>query len=68
MMKRMTSALSLSALLLGTTLCFTGCEANKGPGEKMDESIDRGANNVKDAITPAGPVEKAGRAVDDAVK
>ena len=31
-------------------------------------SIDKGVQNAKDAINPPGPTEKAGRALDEAVK
>jgi len=51
--------IALSAL---TFAAFTGCE--KGPAEKMGTSIDRGVDKVRDTVSPAGPGEKAGRAVD----
>jgi len=39
----------------------------KGPAEKAGESIDKAAENVKDAVDPKGPVEKAGEKVDNAM-
>ena len=39
----------------------------KGPAEKMGESLDRAAENVKDAVDPKGPIEKAGEKVDKAL-
>ncbi len=56
--------MTLVALTLGT---FTGCE--KGPAEKAGASIDKGVDNIKDAVNPpSGPGEKAGRAIDRATK
>jgi hypothetical protein len=66
MTKRTTSAFALSSLLLGSMVFLTGCET-KGPAENAGASIDRGAQNVKDAVVPPGPGEKAGRAVDRTV-
>lgn len=43
-----------------------GCEP-KGPAQKAGEAVDRGVQDVKDAIDPPGPVEKAARSVDRAV-
>jgi len=53
------TALTLSAL--------TGCE--QGPAEKAGSKIDKGIENVQDAVNPpSGPGEKAGRAIDRATK
>jgi hypothetical protein len=48
-------------------VAFAGCES-KGPAEKAGESIDKGIQNAKDAVNPPGAGEKAGRAVDNALK
>jgi hypothetical protein len=57
----------LAALLIGAVAPFTGCEAEKGPAEKVGAAVDRSVQDAKDAVTNAGPGEKAGRAVDKAV-
>jgi len=54
-------------VMLGALAAFAGCE-DKGPVEKAGESIDKGVQDVKDAVNPPGPVEKAGRTVDKAIK
>lgn len=56
------SALALSALAPMMTSC-----REKGPGEKVGESLDRAADDVKDAVNPKGPIEKAGEKVDKAL-
>lgn len=57
------------ACVLGGLIAFgAGCEAEKGPGEKAGESVDKAVQKAKDAVDPAGPAEKAGRAVDDTIK
>jgi hypothetical protein len=67
--KRPKNLLSLlAALMFGVVVPFTGCEAEKGPGQKAGEAVDKGVRDVKDAVTNPGPGEKAGRAVDDIVK
>ena len=53
----------LATLLLGAVAAFAGCES-KGPAERAGENIDKGVQDVKDAINPPGPVEKTGRSVD----
>jgi len=58
----------LVALLFGLLVPFTGCEAEKGPGEKAGAAVDKGVQNVKEAVTNPGPGEKAGREVDKAIK
>jgi len=58
--------LRASAPLFGAIVSLVGC-ASKGPGERAGESIDRGVQNVKDAVNPAGPAQKVGRAVDRTV-
>ncbi len=69
MNKRPKNLLSLlAALMFGVVVSFTGCEAEKGPGQKAGEAVDKGVRDVKDAVTNPGPGEKAGRAVDNAVK
>jgi hypothetical protein len=55
------------AMILGLAIvALAGCE-NKGPAQRAGASVDRGVQDVKDAVNPPGPVEKAGRAVDRAV-
>jgi hypothetical protein len=56
----------LASLLVGAALFCTGCES-KGPAEKAGESIDKGIENVKDAVNPKGPAEKAGENIDKAL-
>ena len=53
-------------LLAAFTIVGVGCET-KGPAEKAGESIDKGVQNAKDAVTPPGNVEKAGREVDKVI-
>jgi hypothetical protein len=53
--------------LAGAFMTFAGCES-KGPAEQAGQSIDKGIQDVKDAVNPPGPVEKAGREVDKALK
>jgi len=60
---RMSPLASLAALLLVAVVVFAGCES-KGPAEKAGESIDKGIQDAKDAVTPPGPTEKVGREVD----
>ena len=64
--KRTNLVRPFAGLLLGAAVAFTGCEA-KGPVQREGASIDKGVQNVKDAINPPGPVEKAGRSVDKAL-
>ncbi len=54
-------------VMLGAVAAFAGCES-KGPAEKAGESIDKGVQDVKDAVNPPGAGEKAGRELDKAVK
>jgi len=46
--------------------CLASCR-EKGPAEKVGESVDKAIEDVKDAVDPKGPVEKAGEKVDDAL-
>jgi hypothetical protein len=57
----------LAALFLLSVVGLAGCEESKGPVQKAGESVDKGVQNVKDAVVPPGPVEKAGRSVDKAL-
>jgi hypothetical protein len=54
-------------VVLGALAGFAGCE-DKGPAEKAGASVDKGVQDVKDAVNPPGPGEKAGREVDKALK
>jgi hypothetical protein len=54
-------------MMLGALTAFAGCES-KGPAEQAGASIDKGVQDAKDAVNPPGAGEKAGRAVDKAVK
>jgi hypothetical protein len=56
-----------AALLLGAFVSFAGCES-EGPAEKAGKSVDKGIQNVKDAVNPPGPAEQAGRNLDKALK
>ena len=67
MKSRMIWAGRVLSLVIGSGgMMLSGCQ-NKGPAEQAGENIDKGMQNVKDAVVPAGPGEKAGRAVDRAV-
>lgn len=61
-----TSTLKLAALIVPIFALGVGCDS-QGPAERAGERIDRGLENVKDAVDPPGPLEKAGREVDKAV-
>jgi len=68
MSKRRTNRIAfLAAMVVGALASLAGCE-DKGPAEKAGASIDKGVQNVKDAVNPPGPGEKAGREVDKALK
>jgi hypothetical protein len=58
---------TLAAVLFVAFASVVGCES-KGPAERAGESIDKGVQNVKDAVNPPGPTEKAGRAIDGVLK
>ena len=64
--KRISRSSCFTVLLLGAFAVFVGCET-KGPAQRAGESVDKGVQKAKDAINPPGPVEKAGRKVDDAL-
>jgi hypothetical protein len=57
----------LACVLSGAIALGTGCEAEKGPGQKAGEAVDNAAQKASDAITQPGPGEKAGRAADKAL-
>ncbi len=63
---RMVQSGRVFSLVVCAAALLSGCES-KGPAERTGEKIDQGVQNVKDAVVPAGPGEKAGRAVDRAV-
>jgi len=63
---RVVSVVSMT-MMFGALAAFGGCES-KGPAEKAGEQIDQGIQNAKDAVNPPGAGEKAGRAVDKALK
>lgn len=63
MKMRMTRAVRRSVVLAGAVALFAGCE-NKGPAEQAGANVDKGLRNVKDAVSPPGPGEKVGRALD----
>lgn len=50
------------ALAAGLSAC-----KKKGPAEEAGESLDKAAENIKDAVNPKGPAEKAGEKVDKAL-
>lgn len=64
--QRMSRFLAPATLLLSAVVGFTGCES-KGPAQQAGETIDKGVQSAKDAVNPPGPVEKAGRAADEAL-
>jgi hypothetical protein len=39
----------------------------RSPMENVGHEMDKAGESIKDAVTPDGPVEKAGKKVDDAV-
>jgi len=45
-------------------LILAGCH-KEGPAEQAGKSIDKAGQSVKDAIDPPGPLQKAGRAIDN---
>ncbi len=51
-------------VLSAIALTMAGC---KGSAQKVGQGIDSAAENVRDAITRPGPVEKAGRSIDRAI-
>ena len=57
-----------AALLFATIIpmAMTGCES-EGPAENAGEKIDQAGQDLKNAVNPQGPGEKAGAAVDDAL-
>ena len=52
-------------LLFAAAIGLAGCR-EKGPGEKVGESMDDFKDDVADTFDPKGPMEKAGRAIDRA--
>src|ERR1044071_620256 len=65
MQARQITTLVISGFL-GATLLFTGC-AQKGPAQRAGEHRGRAIENRRDAVTPPGPAEKAGRSLDRAM-
>ena len=59
----MKNAILLSACLFSAIAPMTSCR-EKGPAEKIGESIDKAADDLKDAVDPKGPGEKAGEKID----
>lgn len=57
----------LGLVAIGGLTVSTGCD-NKGTAQRAGENLDNAATNAADAINPKGPMEKAGRAVDNATK
>lgn len=62
----MKTTILMSVAILSAIAPLTSCR-EKGPGEKVGESIDNAAEKMKDAVEPKGPVEKAGEKVDKAL-
>jgi hypothetical protein len=58
---------ALVAALFVAFATAAGCES-KGPAETAGKSVDKGIQDVKDAVNPPGRAEKAGRAFDGALK
>jgi hypothetical protein len=60
----MKPSLLLSLCLFPLVATVVSCR-EKGPAEKVGESMDKVVEDVKDAVDPKGPVEKAGEKVDE---
>jgi hypothetical protein len=60
----MKPTLLLSLCLFPLAATVVSCR-EKGPAEKVGESMDKAVEEVKDAVDPKGPVEKAGEKVDE---
>ncbi len=60
----MKPTLFLSLCLFPLVATVVSCR-EKGPAEKVGESMDKAVEDVKDAVDPKGPVEKAGEKVDE---
>jgi len=56
-----------ASVMLMTLAAMTGCQS-EGPAENAGEKLDKAGRDLKDAVVPPGPAEKAGRAVDDTLK
>ncbi|MGL5016573.1 MAG: hypothetical protein ACRDBP_00445 [Luteolibacter sp.] len=56
-------SLLMSLCLISLAACVVSCK-KKGPAEKLGESLDKVAEDMKDVVDPKGPVEKAGEKVD----
>ncbi len=61
----MKTTLLMSVCIASIVAPLTSCR-EKGPAEKMGESLDRAGENLKDAVDPKGPAEKAGEKFDNA--
>lgn len=59
----MKPSLLFSLCLFPFVASMVSCR-EKGPAEKVGESLDKAVEDVKDAVDPKGPVEKAGEKVD----
>lgn len=62
----MKNTILMTACLFAAVAPMTSCK-EKGPGEKVGESIDKAAEDIKDAVDPKGPGEKLGEKIDNAV-
>ena len=62
----MKPSLLLTLCLFPFVASMVSCR-EKGPAEKVGESMDKAVENVKDAVDPKGPVEKAGEKIDNAL-
>jgi hypothetical protein len=56
----------LACVVVGAIALAAGCE--QGPAEKAGAKVDQAVRDAKDTLSPPGAGEKAGRAVDDALK
>jgi len=57
-------------IILATLIPFIFLAASckeKGPAEKMGESIDEAVEGMKDAVDEKSPMEKAGEKIDKAL-
>ncbi|GEM_PF-1887507 len=57
----------LITLLMSLTVAFTAGCRKKTPMQKVGDSLDKAGENIKDAVTPDGPAEKAGKKIDKTV-
>lgn len=60
-------SLLMSLCLFPFVASVVSCR-EKGPAEKVGESMDKAMEDIKDSVDPKGPAEKAGEKLDKALK